>query len=252
MNAEYLLILFFTVALVYSLKAFRFYFLLVGEGIPILKYLRVFARTTFVNILLPFKCGELYRFYAFGRLTKNYAKGFSIVLLDRFIDTVSLLCIFAVLHILGKFELGRIFTLLLLACFFLTASYLILPGMLSFWNGYFIESRPSKRHLRGLVFVGKISGVYDEIRKLVKGRFFVLFSLSLISWCAEIFSLVLCRKFFSFETASLVSDYLNAALTGSDFALQKNFVLASTAFLVSAYIVFALAGFFNHGVKNGR
>ena len=110
MNAEYLLILFLTVALVYSLKAFRFYFLLVGEGISILKYLRVFARTTFVNIALPFKCGELYRFYAFGRLTKNYAKGFSIVLLDRFIDTVSLLCIFAVLHILGKFELGRIFS----------------------------------------------------------------------------------------------------------------------------------------------
>lgn len=251
-HQAYCAILCATVVLVYALKAFRFYFLLVGEGVPLLKYLAVFARTTFVNIILPLKCGELYRFYAFGRLTQNYPKGFSIVLLDRFIDTASLLCMFVVLRFLGQFEFGRIFLLLSLACFFLVAAYLILPGMLSFWNVYFIESAPSKRHLRGLFLVRKVGGIYGEVRNLVKGRFFAIFALSLLSWLSEICSLLLCRRFFDLDSASVLSDYLVSALTGANFAPQRNFALASVAFLGAAYIILLVAGIFRRGVKHGR
>ena len=160
---NYTTILFFTVFLIYVLKAFRFYFLLVGENIPVVKYLRVFAITTFVNIFVPFKAGEVFRFIRFGHLTKKYLKGLAIVLLDRFIDTISLITIFAAMHAFVGTRLDEFFFLLVFVCVFLAVCFFMLPGMMDFWNLYFIESRSSVRHLRALDLIKKISGIYDNM-----------------------------------------------------------------------------------------
>lgn len=237
---KYQAILLVTVFLVYSLKAFRFYFLLVGEGVSALKYLRLFAITTLVNIVIPFKAGEIFRIFRFGHLTKSYIKGVSIVLLDRFVDTISILLIFATMNFLGNYRLGRIFFLLAAVSMFIALCFFIMPGMMEFWNEYFIKTRPSNRHLRGLFLIKKIKTIYVEIRNLVKGRFFVLFTLSVFSWLLEIGSLFLCRNFFDSDSDTLVSDYLSVALTGKEFEPQRNFVMAGVVFLSSVYVIIIL------------
>lgn len=233
---NYRAVLLVTVLLVYSLKAFRFYFLLVGENVPLLKYSKIFAITTLVNIVVPFKVGEIFRIIRFGHLTKSYIKGLGIVLLDRFIDTVSLLLIFAAMNIFWENGFGRIFLLLAAVCVFLALCFFVLPGMIEFWNEYFIKSRSSARHLRGLFLIRKIGGIYSEVKNLVRGRFFVLFTLSLFSWLVEIYSLFFCRSFFDFSSDSLISEYLASALTGKEFEPQRNFVMMSVLFLAAVYV----------------
>lgn len=237
MNRTYLAILIFTVFSVYLLKAFRFYFLVAGSGIPLVKYICVFAQTSCINIIVPFKAGEIFRFFCFGRLTKSYLKGFAIVLLDRFVDTLSLLVILLVANIFGKTEPNVIFFLLMTVCTFLILFYVVLHGILVYWNEYFIKSKSSKNHLKALIFVNKLTVVYDELRNLVNGRFFLIFMLSIFSWGIEIGSLLLCRNLFDFEQKSLISNYLSAALSGNNFLPLRNFILASMAFLVCVWLL---------------
>ena len=240
MNRAYLVILIFTVFSVYSLKAFRFYFLVAGSGIPLVKYICVFAQTSFVNIIVPFKAGEIFRIFCFGHLTKNYPKGFAIVLLDRFVDTLSLLAILLVANILDKTETSAIFFLLVAVCAFLILFYAVLHGILVYWNEYFIKSKSSRSHLNALIFVNKLTEVYDELRNLVNGRFFLIFVLSIFSWGIEIGSLLLCRIFFNFNSEGLVSNYLYSALSGNNFLLLRNFILVSMAFLLCAWVLSSL------------
>ena len=239
MNRAYLVILIFTVFSVYSLKAFRFYFLVAGSGIPLVKYICVFAQTSCINILVPFKAGEIFRFFCFGRLTKSYLKGFAIVLLDRFVDTLSLLVILLVANIFGKTEPNVIFFLLVAVCAFLILFYAVLHGILVYWNEYFIKSKSSRSHLNALIFVNKLTEVYDELRSIVNGRFFLIFMLSIFSWGIEIGSLLLCR-FFNFNSEGLVSNYLYSALSGNNFLLLRNFILVSMAFLLCAWVLSSL------------
>lgn len=240
MTKLYVLILFLTALLIYSLKALRLYFLISGEGVSFFKFGAAFSVTTILNIIVPFKIGEIFRFFCFGHLTKNYLKGFSIVLLDRFADILSLLFIFFVMKFLKKAEFSWIFFFLLSVCVFLILFYLALKNLLSYWNEYFVKSSPSKRHLNALLFLGKISVMYGEIKTLISGRFFVIFTLSVFSWGIEIMSLVLCKKFFSTDSKNLISNYLSAALTGISFEPLDNFIQMSVAFLgmVFAILIF--------------
>ena len=240
MNRAYLVILIFTVFSVYSLKAFRFYFLVAGSGIPLVKYICVFAQTSFVNIIVPFKAGEIFRLFCFGHLTKNYPKGFAIVLLDRFVDTLSLLAILLVANILDKTETSAIFFLLVAVCAFLILFYAVLHGILVYWNEYFIKSKSSRSHLNALIFVNKLTEVYDELRNLVNGRFFLIFMLSIFSWGIEIGSLLLCRIFFDFEQKAFISNYLSAALSGNNFLPLRNFILVSMGFLACVWVLSSL------------
>lgn len=243
MNASYTFALILTVLLVYSLKAFRVYFLLSGEGVSLSKFLSAFSLTTLLNIIVPFKLGELFRFFCFGHMIKNYLKGFAVVLLDRFVDIVSLLFVFVIMKFLGRAEFSWIFFFLLFASIFLILFYSALQNLLSFWNEYFVKSRPSKRHLHALVFLRKIGVFYGELKNLILGRFFAIFTLSVFSWGIEIVSLILCKRFFDFAPANLVSTYLSAALTGKTFLPLENFIHTSAIFLGFIFAISILANF---------
>ena len=103
-NIKYALYFVPSAIVVYFLKAFRLRLLLAGEKIVLNKYIQVFCKTTIASVLLPFKIGEIFKIYSFARLTKNATKGTTIILLDRFVDTAALLCIFAVFNLFENTE----------------------------------------------------------------------------------------------------------------------------------------------------
>ncbi|MBQ9538094.1 MAG: hypothetical protein IJU95_02395 [Treponema sp.] len=234
---KYTAILLVTAFLVYSLKALRLYFLLVGEGTALPKYICVFSRTTFVNILLPFKLGELYRIYSFGNLTRSFMKGAAVVLLDRFIDLCSILAIFIFMKLALGIEFEGIFFFLAVASVFLILSYLIQPGMLSFWNSYFMESRASARHLKGLAIVKSLGEMRGEVKGLLEGRFFLIFTLSLLSWLLEISPLLIFGGGQELASKLYFARYLSSTLTGNEFAPQRDFALMSLTFLAAVYLL---------------
>ena len=79
--------------LVHIAKMTRLYLVLLEQKISFGRFVVVYLKTTCVNLIVPFKLGEIYRVYALAKETKKFPVGFLSVLVDRFFDTVSLLLI---------------------------------------------------------------------------------------------------------------------------------------------------------------
>ena len=90
---------------VHLLKMLRFYLVLLEEKLSVRKFLLLYIRTTFVNLLIPFKLGEIYRAFCVVRLTGRAEIGILSVVLDRFFDTFILLLFLLPYDLLA---LGRI------------------------------------------------------------------------------------------------------------------------------------------------
>lgn len=76
---------------VHALKMMRFYLVLLEQKISVKEFLFLYIKTTFINLLIPFKLGEVYRIFCVVRFTKCLQIGILSVVLDRFFDTFILL-----------------------------------------------------------------------------------------------------------------------------------------------------------------
>ncbi len=235
-NIKYALYFVPSAIVVYFLKAFRLRLLLAGEKIVLNKYIQVFCKTTIASVLLPFKIGEIFKIYSFARLTKNATKGTTIILLDRFVDTAALLCIFAVLNLFENTE-NFVFYLLFSIEVLLFLLYLLISGMLLYWKEYLLSADATKQHYYELKIVFALSFVYEEIQKLIKGKFFVILSISFLAWIAEISALIVSLRVFNKTIPSIFAQYLSSILTGDVVLQQKVFEIVSVVLLVIMYFV---------------
>ena len=78
---------------VHFFKMLRLYLVLMEHRISFGRFILLYLRTTFINLIIPFKLGELYRVEEIARVTKIWQVGFLSVLVDRFFDTLALLCV---------------------------------------------------------------------------------------------------------------------------------------------------------------
>ena len=71
---------------VHFFKMLRLYLVLMEHRISFGRFILLYLRTTFINLIIPFKLGELYRIEEIARVTKIWQVGFLSVLVDRFCD----------------------------------------------------------------------------------------------------------------------------------------------------------------------
>ena len=81
--------------LIHCIKAMRLYLILLEHQIPLQRFIGLYVKTTFVNITIPFKAGELFRVYCISDEVHNTQVGWLSVIIDRFFDT-SVLLVFLV------------------------------------------------------------------------------------------------------------------------------------------------------------
>lgn len=76
-----LLIGFLTVHLV---KMMRLYLVLLEQKMEFKRFVSAYLRTTMLNLLIPFKIGEIYRVYTFSKMVNSVQIGLFSVIIDRF------------------------------------------------------------------------------------------------------------------------------------------------------------------------
>ena len=79
------------VLILHFIKMSRLFFIMLEQKIKLAHFIQIYARTAFVNFMVPFKLGEIYRFYCLANVTKNPQIGLLSVIMDRFFDTCALL-----------------------------------------------------------------------------------------------------------------------------------------------------------------
>ena len=232
-----------TAFVVFSIKAFRLYLLLMGRGLQWRRYVFLFCMTSFVSILLPFKAGEIFRLYVFGKALGGYIKGASLIFLDRFVDTLGLLSVI----IVGKLMFSWTFDVPLVMSLvgimgMLVALYLFLPGFLKYWRQNMLEGRSSSVRLAWLEMIKFIDNAYLDVRQMLQGRFGLLIFMSILSWSVEMGSLIVLRTVPYNGIDNLFPRYLDAALLQVRFLPQLNFVVISSVLLLLANAIVLFSG----------
>ncbi len=213
------------------IKATRMYVIVMDADISYQKNLLVYAATTVINIMTPYKAGEVYRIMLYGKCVGSYASGAVRVLLDRAVDTAALL---TYLTIILLFQVSAVLPLylLLLALFVLfCAAWFVFPQLYRFWNDYLITQRHTRRSAKVLKALSDVNRAYEYLRELIRGRVFIMYLLSMTAWGLELVGVYVLTVYTHSNSASQISAYLVSALSTAANEYQKLYALCYLAVL---------------------
>lgn len=238
-----------TVFVVHFLKAIRTYVLLYGADMDWITYLKLYCKVTAVSVVFPFKTGEFFRMYCYGKQISNLLKGIIIVLLDRFMDTIALITMIFLVWLMNGGRIALLTYILLVFLVFVVLAYLAFPSVYKFWTHHILRAKATERSLTLLKLLDMIHKVYQEITAVSVGRGIILYGLSLMAWAVEIGSLILlCGG--KEELSNTISIYLSATMGGNASVEMSRFIFVSVILLVSIYAILKIADCLKRGKVN--
>jgi len=221
------------------IKATRMYVIMMDTTLSYPKNLLLYASTTVINIMTPYKIGEVYRIALYGKSIDSYAGGAVRVLLDRAVDTAALL---TYLTFILLFQVSAVLPLylLLLALFVLfCAAWFVFPQLYRFWNDFLITQRHTQRAASVLRVLSDVNRAYEYLRGLIRGRVFIMYLLSMAAWGLELVGVYALTVYTHSNSASQISAYLDSALSTAANEHQKLYVLCYLAVLAIMMLVSA-------------
>lgn len=176
---------FVTAVSVNMIKALRLYLVLFGNVFSFYDFLRVYAKVSVLNLILPFKIGELFRGYDLGRLIHSYPDGYLMAVLDRFVDTLGIVTVFLFSNMILHKTLGSVFVILLVFLVIVIMVYELAGPLYSYWNHFLIIRKNSANTLKALAVLEYCNRAYQSAERIIRGRFGILYMLSLAAWLVE-------------------------------------------------------------------
>lgn len=171
--------------IIHILKLLRFYLILLEEKLNFRRFIRIYIKTTFVNIVLPLKSGEIFRIYCYSNETNNYKIGLLSVLIERFLDICALLVFVLPVEMFFYGRLSFITLFLLMLLLLAVIVYRTFYSIYKYMNRFFILNVASKKSLKVLETLEKQNEWYSYTKNLIEGRFLIVFFLSFIAWSLE-------------------------------------------------------------------
>ncbi len=171
--------------LVHLAKMMRLYLVLMEHKISFGRFILLYVKTTLVNLIIPFKLGELYRIFCISRETKHWQVGILSILVDRFFDTVALFLLLVFLAF-TRFASFSLITMVFLAVLLVVAvCYVAIPPTYLYLNHYIIRHKSSPRALATLRALDVVKTWYDFTQNLISGRFALILLSSFAGWIFE-------------------------------------------------------------------
>jgi hypothetical protein len=170
---------------VHFFKMVRLYLVLMEHRIPFWRFVLLYFRTTLVNLIVPFKLGELYRVEEIARETRVWQVGLLSVLVDRYFDTVALFLILLPFDLLFRGQLSLITLLLLFIIAFVALVYCAIPVSYAYLNRYLIMRRASGRTMAALRGLDVVKSWFDFTKNLITGRSVLIILFSFLGWACE-------------------------------------------------------------------
>lgn len=226
---------------VHVIKMMRMYLIVMDQKVSFDRFVPAYLRTTLVNLIIPYKLGEVYRVAVFYRISGGFKTGFFSVLVDRFFDTLALVAILMPYQLLisGKVTVPTV----MLAVFELVVlmAYLVFPSSYTFLNRYIITSRSSARSMMALSVLEHVNGWYTYVLNLVTGRSGILFLFSLAAWILEITVLAgftrLCGAAF---TVADFGAYIESIVSGYNYDIKTWYTMACIAVVAVLTVIFTI------------
>jgi len=226
--------------LVHVLKMLRFYLVLLEQKISIPEFIFLYIKTTFVNLLIPFKLGEVYRAFCVVRITGCVEVGILSVVLDRFFDTFILLLFLIPYDLLALKGLTWITGAMLVFLLIVIWVYRMFEPTYLYLNQYLIKNSRTKRGIRVLSLMERLREWYDYTRRLITGRQYLIVLCSAFGWFAEFILLWLISSYY--KQSFGITEF--ARYIQSIFSMETNMILKNYSYLSMAILAFMILLFF--------
>ena len=171
--------------LLFVLKGIRLYLILLDDHIKGRRFLQLYFETLFINIVFPWKTGEVYRVYKLSQELRDLKKGLLAVMLDRFFDVLGYLLFILLLALFqpgawSRFEISLGLAMLVIALGFLSFQPLYL-----YLNRMLVLGHHSGRRLAALRSLEWIHEMVDDFNGMVRNRMYVFGLVSVLVWFVE-------------------------------------------------------------------
>lgn len=228
-------------SVVHIIKMMRLYLVVMEQNISVKRFIPAYLRTTLVNLIIPFKLGEIYRVFDFSRVTGSVNVGFFSVLIDRFFDTLALVIILMPFQLLSGHGVDA--SVIVLTAFLLIVifAYTMFPSSYRYLNRYIIMKKRSDRSMKALKMLEKLDDWYMYVRKLVTGRYGLMLLFSLGAWIFELFVIMAVANMcgLSFKMSDF-GNYISSILSSGSGLVNKVYTVYSVIVIGIATIVFTI------------
>ncbi len=174
---------------VHLFKMARLYLVLMEHKISFGRFILLYFRTTFINLIIPFKLGEIYRVEEIARETKVWQVGLLSVLVDRYFDMAALFMLLLPFDLFFRKGLSPITIVVFVVIVLVALLYMAIPASYSYLNRYLIIKKSSARSLAALRGLDVIKKWYDFTKNLITGRSALIVFASLLGWMSEVITL---------------------------------------------------------------
>ncbi|MRG85059.1 lysylphosphatidylglycerol synthase domain-containing protein [Salinibacillus xinjiangensis] len=181
---------------IHAVKCARFYLILMEFRIPALQFIKLYIKTTFVSITFPFKIGEVFKFYSFGKQIKSFRISFLGMLTERFFDSCILLLFLIPYELVTSEKISYLSVLLLLFIVFFLFVYLFFPSTYRYLNEFMVKKVHSLKAVKALKALEHGKSLYRTQKLLVTGRSPFILLLSIVAWILEFSLFSLFVSFF--------------------------------------------------------
>jgi uncharacterized protein (TIRG00374 family) len=217
------------------LKSMRMFVIMMDTQLSYRQNLSLYAVTTAINIMTPFKIGELYRIALYGRYVGSYIGGAVRVVFDRAIDTAALLTYLTILILFQTSAILPLYLILLALFVLFCVAWFVFPQLYRFWNDYLISQRHSRRSVKLLSALSDLNTAYEFLRSILRGRTFIVYLFSMLAWGLELVGVYALTLFAKSGSIAQISAYLTSTLSTTVNEYQKLFALC---YLVVLSILF--------------
>lgn len=227
----------------HTIKFIRLYFLLNESYVATGTLLALYLQCTIVNLLIPFKLGEVYRWYRIGNHIKDYKTALLSLVTERFFDISVVLGIMTAGLLFFEIQINSTIIIFALITLFALLCYNGFSPTYRYLNSYFVTKRTSSKDIIALRLLEIGAEWNSHQKKITKNKSVMIFALSIIIWALEFITLLCvalsCRlKFGMSEFVAYIS--MNVGIELESTSLFFYYVLFSLV-LVSVLLVISLA-----------
>ncbi len=231
------------VLIINLLKGLRGYILLFDYRFEKREYMLEFILTSLVNQFVPYRLGEIFRGFRYGKLIGSYSEGYVAMILDRFVDTLALVTIVLVTLLTGGSTPSDIYYILGGFILLIFVIYQVFDSLYHFWNRTLLKRPSSKHTLQGLRLLKNTRRAVQSVEKMASGKMLILYVLSILAWATEVYSMVYISRKVGGTT---LAEYLNSILGSGQQASNAIFIV----FSLILYIVVLVGLLFIRPRKN--
>lgn len=189
LNPVYLVLSLLCYLASHFLRGMRIAILMGRQDYSLLTLTKMQFYTNSINLIIPFKLGEIYRVLEFNKLFKEKEKLIISIITEKAVDLV-LLLFWAVLAIyflnnqsLPIFDLS---ILMVLAVIFITFVFFVVPENFKYLNLFLAKRYTNKKANKILALSTTITKTTESIKKIIKTNFYTLFLLTIGIWSFEV------------------------------------------------------------------